>query len=111
MLTAEKTRAELLWLAPLFVVCAPVVEEYVFRAWMLERFSRVMPAWLALVLTALAFAAVHVPQDAVPALELAVGGALLGLTWLWTRSWLACALAHGFYNGAVLLALWVALPS
>ncbi|NCT67486.1 MAG: CPBP family intramembrane metalloprotease [Rhodanobacteraceae bacterium] len=111
MQLADKTRSELLWLAPLFVVGAPIFEEYVFRAWMLERFRRVMPAWLALVWTALAFAAMHVPQGVVPALELASGGLLLGLTWLWTRSWLACALAHGVHNGAVLMALLVALPS
>lgn len=108
---AHKTHAELLWLAPLFVFGAPVFEEFVFRAWMLERFRRIMPAWLALIVTTLAFVAVHVPQGAVPALEIASAGVLLGLTWLWTRSWLACALAHGLYNGAVLLTLLAALPS
>jgi|GEM_PF-3389290 len=104
-------RADQPWLVPLFVVCAPLVEEYVFRAWMLERFRRVMPAWLALALSALAFMIMHVPHGVVSALVITSAGLLFGLTWLRTRSWLACTLAHAFHNSAVLIALWMALPA
>ena len=104
-------RASLPWLAPLFVVCAPLVEEYLFRAWMLERFRRVMPAWLALVLSTLAFVALHVPNGVLQALAIASAGLLFGLTWLRTRSWLACTLAHGVHNGALWIVLWAALPA
>lgn len=110
MSEASWTRADVPWLAPLFVCFAPVVEEYVFRAWMLERFRRVMPTWLALALSSLAFAAMHAPQHVALALVFAVAGLLLGLNWLRTRSWLSCVLAHGFYNGVVLTVMWVALP-
>ena len=108
---ASLTRADVPWLAPLFVFFAPVVEEYVFRAWMLERFRRVMPTWLALGLSSLGFAAMHLPQHIWLALVLAVVGLVLGLNWLRTRSWLACVVAHSFYNGVVLTSMWAAFSS
>ena len=111
MLWVGKTRAEVLALAPLAVLAAPIAEEYVFRAWMLERFGRVMPTSLALLLIAVGFAALHVPQDIVAALTILGVGLLLGLLWLRTRSWLACAVAHGIYNTAVLIVLMLSLPA
>jgi len=100
------TRVDVPWLAPLFVFFAPVVEEYVFRAWMLERLRRVMPTWLGLALSALAFMIMHVPHGVVSALVITSAGLLFGLTWLRTRSWLACVVAHSFYNGVVLTSMW-----
>ena len=40
-------------------VVAPIVEEFIFRGLVLNRLSRVMPGWLAVVLSAAAFGACH----------------------------------------------------
>lgn len=93
-----RTRAELLLFLPLAVFAAPITEEYLFRAWTLERFARIMPAGLALALTAAGFAAMHAPESLSVALVYLFGGLVLGLLWLRSRSWLACIVAHGAYN-------------
>lgn len=41
------------------VVVAPIVEEFIFRGLMMNRLSRVMPGWLAVVLSAAVFGACH----------------------------------------------------
>lgn len=41
------------------VFVAPVVEEFIFRGLVMNRLSRVMPGWLAVVLSAAAFGACH----------------------------------------------------
>lgn len=40
-------------------VVAPIVEEFIFRGLMMNRLSRVMPGWLAVVLSAAVFGACH----------------------------------------------------
>lgn len=94
--------SDTLWLALLMLVGAPVFEEYVFRAWLLERFSRVIPAWIVLPVTALLFAAIHVPQTLLHTILLAILGIFLGLLWLRTRSLVACVFAHALQNAVVL---------
>lgn len=103
------SRAALAPLLPLAVIAAPVFEEYLFRAWMLERLTRILPAWVALGWSSGAFAAIHLPGNVLAGVIYLGLGVLLGLLWLRTRSLFACVLAHAAYNAAVSLSLWMEL--
>ncbi len=100
------TTPELLALVPLMVIGAPIFEEFVFRAWLLERLGRDLPAWAALVLSTGAFVAAHLPQSILEWVVLFTAGLVLGLLWWRTRSLIACIVAHGFYNAVVLASVW-----
>lgn len=100
------TRRELLAMLPLTVVAAPIFEEFVFRAWMLERLARAWRPWIALLASSAAFAVVHAPDNAILASGLFSLGLVLGLLWWRTRSFLACVVAHALYNAAVTAGVW-----
>ncbi|MBZ0222928.1 MAG: CPBP family intramembrane metalloprotease [Dokdonella sp.] len=80
------------------LLIAPIFEEYVFRAWLLEQLSHVMPIWFALSLSALAFMLIHVPSNWPLVAIYMIDGILLGLLWLRTRSLLSNVIAHGLTN-------------
>ena len=93
----------------LFLVLAPVLEEYVFRAqlqqWLADQWQR--PRWAWLVATAL-FAMAHAPWMGWPALWLIVPGLALGWVWLTYRSLLLNVIVHASFNGVLVLAtLWI----
>ena len=90
-------------------VLAPMAEEFVFRAWMLERLSRVMPAPLALLVSTGVFVAFHAPSSVFGVLNLYLVGLLLGLLWLRTRSLVAVSVGHGAYNGGLLVLQFTAM--
>lgn len=92
------------------ITAVPLVEEYVFRALMLERIARVIGPWLALLLSSASFAALHLPDSIMQALGFCLAGAGFGLIWLRTRSLLACFLGHALFNGLASLALLWQLP-
>lgn len=85
-------------------VYAPFLEEVAFRGWLVPVASRAIGAAPAAGLSALAYAAVHLPGGAAGALAALGLGALLATLFLRTRSVWACVLAHGCFN-AVALAL------
>ncbi|MCX7564422.1 CPBP family intramembrane metalloprotease [Xanthomonadaceae bacterium XH05] len=87
---------------------APIFEEFVYRAWLLERISRVMRDSTALLISTCAFAAIHFPASLFEWLNLFLVGLVYGLLWLRTRSMIAVCVAHGLYNG-LLLALQILL--
>ena len=89
---------------------APVFEEFIYRAWLLERLTRVMRESTALLLSTASFAAIHLPSSIFEWFNFFLVGLVLGLLWLRTRSLLAVVLAHGLYNG-VLLILQILLSS
>lgn len=84
------------------VILAPIFEEVVFRAWLLEAWRKVMPPALALFLTAVLFSLAH-PSGLMVNTLLLLPGLALGLIWLKTRSLSACITAHATWNGLVLL--------
>lgn len=93
------------------VLVMPLVEEYLFRALLLERTSRVIGDRLALVYAACVFSAVHFPDSVTMAIGLFLAGTGFGLVWLRARSLLACTLAHALFNLlATAAALWLAQP-
>lgn len=83
-------------------VYAPFLEEVAFRGWLVPIARRAVGAAPAAGLSALAYAAVHLPGGAAGALAALGLGALLAALFLRTRSVLACIIAHGGYNGAAL---------
>jgi len=88
-----------LWLLCLgTVLLAPLVEELVFRGYLLAALLLLLPKWGALLLTAAVFGYVHGPGYAVP-----IG--VLGLLFGWLRlrhgSLLPSMLAHAVHNGIV----------
>lgn len=100
------TREDVLLALPSMIVLAPVLEEFVFRAWLLERLGRVFPVALALLLSAVAFAAMHLPQSVSAGGQLLLAGLLLGVLWWRLRSMMACVLAHGIYNAGAAILIW-----
>lgn len=93
---------ELLWFAVLMVLCAPLVEEYAFRLRFLDAARRAVGPGIALVLSASAFAAFHVPGTFGTFTVYWAIGMVLGVLWMRSRSLLACCTAHATYNAALL---------
>lgn len=89
------------------VVLAPVVEEVLFRGYLLDVLLRVLRPWFAQLLTAAAFGAVHGLGYALPL-------AVLGLFFGWLRQRTAAlwpsAVAHALHNGLV-VAVAIAWPA
>lgn len=103
--------ARLLVFVPYFVMLAPIAEEYLYRALLLERWSRLMPPAFALAASALVFAAVHAPGTLAQFLALLIPGVGLGVLWLRTRSLPAVAIAHMVNNVAAVTLLYHHLAS
>lgn len=92
---------EMAWLAVLVVFCAPLVEEYAFRLRFLDAARKAVGPGIALVLSAGAFAAFHLPGTLATLVLFWALGLVLGALWLRSRSLLACVIAHATYNAAV----------
>jgi sodium transport system permease protein len=86
-----------LWLVMLTFAAVPAVcEELAFRGFILSGFSRSRRAWLAVVLSSLAFGIIHViPQQVFNATLL---GLVLGLIAIRSNSLLPCVIFHAIYN-------------
>lgn len=96
------------WLTLLLfaLIAAPVYEEFFYRAWMMERLTRVVPAGLALLVSAFAFAAVHFPQSVMQGAQLLLAGLILGAIWWRFRSLITCVLAHAVWNAFAFAMYW-----
>ena len=102
--------SQLPWMLLAGSIAAPIYEEYLFRAWALERYRRALPAWLALALSSFWFVLPHAPGNLADAGMLFGGGIVLGLLWLRTRSLPACIIAHGLYNSLQIIGRWYLVP-
>lgn len=94
------------------VALAPVVEEVVFRGVLFRAFERRWRLWPALTASAVVFALAHVelylPPFASQPSPAALGALVLLAAWLagvfvWSRSLVVPTVAHGVFNGAVIL--------
>ena len=86
-------------------VLAPVLEEVVFRGFLLVSLSKWMPAPAAVLASSTLFAAAHfAPRDAPQLLAL---GLVLGFSYVRTRNLLVPVVVHGLWNSGVLVALTV----
>ena len=78
------------------VIVAPVVEEFIFRGLTMNRLNRVMPGWLAVLLSAAAFGLCH--GELIWFCYTFVLGALFGFIDLRAASILPSILAHVVFN-------------
>ena len=104
--------AQLLVLDPLTFGClfgttavlAPLLEETVFRGFLLPSLAKVMPTPLAVVLSSVAFGLVHLSPRDTP--QLTALGMLLGFSYVRSKNLLTPMLIHGAWNGTVLCVLY-----
>jgi hypothetical protein len=96
---------ELISIAVLVVIAAPLVEEYLFRGLLLAGLRRSVRPRMAIVISAAIFAVVH-PAISFPAVF------VLGLLTAWavkrTGSLLPGIVAHGVHNGAIVVGMVLA---
>jgi len=85
-------------------VLAPVLEETVFRGFLLPSLSKFMPVPAAVALSSLAFGLVHLSPRDTP--QLTALGLLLGFSYVRSRNLLTPMLIHGAWNGTVLAVLY-----
>lgn len=82
------------------VILAPIVEELIFRGFMLTRFRRAMPDWLAIGLVGIIFGVIH--GNIVQAVYASCLGFVLGAIFVKCNSLYASVLAHFGFNLASL---------
>lgn len=106
LLDASSGRVDVPTLASLLVVTAvlaPVLEETVFRGFLLPSLTKIMPVPAAVVVSAAAFATAHLSARDFP--QLFAFGILLGFVYVRSRNLLSTMVVHGAWNGGVLLLL------
>ncbi|GIL83128.1 hypothetical protein Vretifemale_11937 [Volvox reticuliferus] len=88
-------------------VLAPVLEETVFRGFLLTSLTRFMPTWAAVVASSVSFGLAHLSTRDLPVLSAL--GLLLGWSYVRSRNLLTPIVIHGAWNSAVLsLLFWLA---
>ncbi|NJR17084.1 MAG: CPBP family intramembrane metalloprotease [Calothrix sp. CSU_2_0] len=86
-------------------IAAPLFEEFLFRGFLLPSFTRYIPVWGSILLSALIFAIAHLSlSEILPLLSL---GIVLGIVYTRSRNLLAPMLLHSIWNGSTLLSLFV----
>ncbi len=109
---AQMLNVDLGTFASLFAVTAilaPLLEETVFRGFLLTSLTKFMPTWLAVLISSLGFGAAHASARDLP--QLAALGTLLGFSYVRSRNLLTPMLIHGAWNGTVLVALFTLASS
>lgn len=86
-------------------VLAPILEETVFRGFVLTSLTKWFPVPLAVLISAVAFGAAHLTPRDFP--QLTALGILLGFTYVRSRNLLTPMMIHGAWNGTVLTLLFV----
>ncbi|WP_417494901.1 CPBP family intramembrane glutamic endopeptidase [Maricaulis sp.] len=90
----------------LTLIAAPVVEEILFRGWMLPMLvARGVPALFAVLISAAAFGLMHIGQGLMVMISTALLGVALGLVRLWTGRVAASVLGHIANNAWAVLAI------
>lgn len=87
------------------VVFVPIVEEVVFRGCAYNRLRAAMGFFPALVLQTALFAVMHF--NSLQTLYVLLAGAVLGLSYLWSKSLLGSVLLHSAYNCTTLILMLV----
>lgn len=90
-------------------ILAPLLEETVFRGFLLTTLTKFMPTWVAVLISSFGFGAAHASARDLP--QLAALGTLLGFSYVRSRNLLTPMLIHGAWNGTVLVALFTLASS
>jgi membrane protease YdiL (CAAX protease family) len=86
-------------------LAAPLFEEIMFRGFLLPSLTRYLPAWGAIAITSVLFAAAHLSlAEMIP---LTVLGAILGVVYWRSRNLLASILLHSLWNSGTLISLFL----
>jgi uncharacterized protein len=94
----------------LLMLLVAFAEELFFRGYLLNNLMQSMNKWLALIISALLFAFVHIGNPAamdsgIPVIEVFIGGLMLGINYVYTKNlWFGIFLHFGwnFFMGPVL---------
>lgn len=84
-------------------VLAPVLEETVFRGFLMVSLTKWVPTPVSIIISAAAFALAHLTPGEFP--QLFILGAVLGLSYAQTRNLMTPITIHAFWNSAVILLL------
>jgi len=106
LLDASSGKVDVATLSSLLVVTAvlaPILEETVFRGFLLPSLTKFMPVPAAVVVSAAGFATAHLSARDFP--QLFAFGILLGFVYVRSRNLLSTMVIHGAWNGGVLLLL------
>lgn len=99
----------MIWVA--IVIAAPVAEEFFFRGFLFQGWSQSRLGGLGTVwLTSALWAVIHLQYDAYGIATIFVGGILVGLARLKTRSMLLCVAMHAMMNLVATIQVAVFLP-
>lgn len=91
------------------VLCAPIIEEALFRGIIMRGLlSWRISSWLAILVQGAGFAMIHIPESFTPVtigalIYLFLGGILLGIVRWRTGSLVPTVIAHAFYNAFVIV--------
>jgi membrane protease YdiL (CAAX protease family) len=86
-----------------FCVITPVIEEYVYRGFLLASLASHIRWPFAVIVSSLMFAISHLGASGLPSLFMI--GCVLGLAYTWTGNLATSFVIHGLYN-AIVLTLW-----
>ena len=81
-------------------VCAPLIEEVIFRGYFLQTLRKYSNKWVAIVWQAALFSVVH--QNALGLISLFILGLILGYSYLKTKSLWTPILVHALFNACLL---------
>ncbi|KAJ3677377.1 hypothetical protein LUZ60_003101 [Juncus effusus] len=84
-------------------VLAPILEETIFRGFLMVSLTKWVPTPVAVVISAATFALAHFTPSEFP--QLFILGAVLGFTYCQTRNLMTPIMIHAFWNSGVLLLL------
>lgn len=96
------------WIAVAVLIAAPLAEELVFRVILQGWLRTKLPAYAAIGISSILFAAVHGFPDALALLPLAL---ILGYVFEKRQSWLAVAVLHMLFNARTLAAILLGEPA
>ncbi|MBR0827625.1 CPBP family intramembrane metalloprotease [Bradyrhizobium manausense] len=92
-----------LTIAVLLVIVAPVAEEIFYRGYVWDRLSSIMPPWKAATISAALFLGSHLPNGILTPLLVLPLTIVLTVLRLRGVGVGVCVLAHGVYNGTIIL--------
>ncbi|KAK9830470.1 hypothetical protein WJX72_011921 [[Myrmecia] bisecta] len=90
-------------------ILAPLLEETVFRGFLLTSLTKWMPTWAAVFVSAGCFGVAHLSLRDLP--QLIALGTLLGFVYVRSRNLLTPMIIHGAWNGTVLTILYMLAAS
>eukprot|EP00850_Spirogloea_muscicola_P019549 SM000193S05173 [mRNA] locus=s193:145509:147781:+ [translate_table: standard] len=86
-------------------VCAPILEETIFRGFLLVSLTKWLPTPAAITISAVAFAGAHLTPGEFP--QLTALGLVLGIVYAQTRTLLTPMLVHAMWNSGVIVILTI----